>query len=132
MALTTALSSSNDITKVNMTDENSQNIPTWDIETTHPNLLPALEDGLSEIIDPELGLNIIQLGLVRNVGIKDDHALITMILTTPFCPYGPSMMESTRKKAENILNMTTKINYGEETWDPTMMEDGMADDWGLY
>lgn len=115
-----------------MVDEKPLNIPVWDIENTDPELVPALEEGLSEIIDPELGLNIIQLGLVRNVEIKADHAVITMILTTPFCPYGPSMMESTRKKAETILEMSTKINYGRETWDPTMMEEGLADDWGLF
>lgn len=108
------------------------NKPIWDIEDTHPELVPALEEGLSEITDPELGLDILQLGLVRNIEIKDDHAVLTMILTTPFCPYGPSMMESTRKKAESILEITTKINYGRETWDPTMMEEGLADDWGLY
>ena len=115
-----------------MTEERPLNIPIWDIEDTHPEKVPALEDGLSEIIDPELGLNIIQLGLVRNIAIKNDHAVVTMILTTPFCPYGPSMMESTRKKAEEVLEMTTKINYGRETWDPTMMEEGLGDDWGLY
>lgn len=115
-----------------MTEEKPINIPTWDIENTHPESLPALEEGLSEITDPELGLNIIQLGLVRNVEIKDDHAVVTMILTTPYCPYGPSMMESTRNKAEMILEIPTKINYGRETWDPTMMEDGLEDDWGLY
>jgi hypothetical protein len=42
------------------------------------------------------------------------------------------MMESARKKAQSILGMETKINYGKETWDPTMMEDGLEDDWGLY
>ncbi len=77
-------------------------------------------------------MNIVQLGLVRNVEMKADHALVTMILTTPFCPYGPSMMESARKKAESLLGIKTKINYGSETWDPTMMEDGIADDWGLF
>jgi len=112
--------------------EEFENIPVWDVENTHADLVPALEDGLSEIIDPELGLNIIQLGLVRNIEIKEDHAVITMILTTPFCPYGPSMLEQTRKKSEKILDMPTKINYGRETWDPTMMEEGLADDWGLY
>lgn len=115
-----------------MADEINPNIPIWDIENTHPDIVPALEEGLSEIIDPELGLNIIQLGLVRNVSLKDDHAVVTMILTTPYCPYGPSMMESTRKKAETILEIPTKINYGSEIWDRTMMEDGLADDWGLY
>jgi metal-sulfur cluster biosynthetic enzyme len=115
-----------------MTDKKLPNIPTWDIEKTHPELVSALEDGLSEITDPDLGLSILQLGLVRNVKMKDDHALVTMILTTPYCPYGPSMMESTRKKAELVLDIPTKINYGQEAWDPSMMEDGLADDWGLF
>jgi metal-sulfur cluster biosynthetic enzyme len=115
-----------------MNDSTLDNLPVWDVEDTHPELVPALEDGLSTIMDPELGLNIIQLGLIRNIAIKNDHAVVTMILTTPFCPYGPSMMESTRKKAETILDMPTKINYGKETWDPTMMEEGLGDDWGLY
>jgi metal-sulfur cluster biosynthetic enzyme len=115
-----------------MTEDKPANIPIWDIENTNPDKVPVLEDGLSEVVDPELGLNILQLGLIRNVEIKDDHAVVTMILTTPFCPYGPSMMETTRKKVEKILDISTKINYGRETWDPTMMEEGLADDWGLY
>ncbi len=115
-----------------MNQDKPANKPVWDIENTHPEKIPALEEGLSEIIDPELGLNILQLGLIRNIEVKDDHAVLTMILTTPFCPYGPSMMENTRKKAESILEIPTRINYGRETWDPTMMEEGLADDWGLY
>jgi len=115
-----------------MSENLPPNTPVWDIENSHPDLVPAIEEGLCEIMDPELGLNIIQLGLVRNVTIKETHAVVTMILTTPFCPYGPSLMESTRKKTEDILETTTKINYGKETWDPTMMEEGLGDDWGLY
>jgi metal-sulfur cluster biosynthetic enzyme len=115
-----------------MNGDNMNNIPVWDVENTNPDLVPALEEELSEIMDPELGLNIVQLGLIRNIEIKKDHAVLTMILTTPFCPYGPSMMESAREKAQSILGMQTKINYGKETWDPTMMEDGLEDDWGLY
>ena len=115
-----------------MSEEKPLNIPVWDIEDSDPDLVPALEEKMSEIVDPELGLNIIQLGLIRNIEIKDGHALVTMILTTPFCPYGPSMMETTRKKVEEVLEMPAKINYGRETWDPTMMEEGLADDWGLF
>jgi metal-sulfur cluster biosynthetic enzyme len=115
-----------------MSDDKPLNFPIWDIEETHPDEVPAIEEGLSEIMDPELGLNIIQLGLIRNVSVKEDHAVVTMILTTPFCPYGPALMESARKKVEKIMEMSTKINYGHETWDPTMMEEGLADDWGLY
>jgi metal-sulfur cluster biosynthetic enzyme len=115
-----------------MTEEKNKHLPTWEIETTHPDIYDALITGLREIVDPELGMDIIQLGLVRNVKIEDNSALLTMILTTPFCPYGPSMMETTRKKAEKVLGVTTKINYGTEAWDPTMMEEGIGDDWGLY
>ena len=115
-----------------MSEEKPANIPIWDIENTHPDKVPALEDAFSTVMDPELGLNLIQLGLVRNVEIKEDHAVVTMILTTPFCPYGPSLMESARKKAEDALGISTRIQYGRETWDPTMMEEGLADDWGLY
>jgi metal-sulfur cluster biosynthetic enzyme len=115
-----------------MTDPQPQNVPIWDIDNTNPDLVAALEDNLVEIVDPELGLNILQLGLVRNIEMKPDHAVVTMILTTPFCPYGPSMMETTRKRVEQVLGIPTKINYGHETWDPTMMEEGLADDWGLF
>ena len=117
---------------IDMTEEKPANIPVWDIENTHPDIVPALEESLEKIMDPELGLNILQLGLVRHVEMKDDHAVVTMILTTPYCPYGPSMMESTRKNAELVLNVTTKINYGREAWDPSMMEEGLGDDWGMF
>lgn len=115
-----------------MNDSNSDNIPTWEIEETHPDLVPAVEDKLSEVMDPELGMNILQLGLVRNIQITDDKATLTMILTTPYCPYGPAIMESARNKVEKAVNLPTNLIYGKETWDPTMMEEGMNDDWGLY
>ncbi len=115
-----------------MTENPPANIPEWTIETTTPEIVDDLEEALSKILDPELGLNIVQLGLVRNVEMKDDHALVTMILTTPFCPYGPSMLERTRKITEDVMGVPTRINYGRETWDPTMMEEGLADDWGLF
>ena len=82
-------------------------------------------------MDPELGMNIVQLGLVRNVEIKDDSALVTMILTTPFCPYAPQLMEACRSKAEETLGISTGIEMGREFWDRSRMEDD-AVDWGLY
>ncbi len=44
-------------------------------------------------------MNIIQLGLVRDITIENDIARLKMILTTPFCPYGPAMIEMTKAKA---------------------------------
>jgi metal-sulfur cluster biosynthetic enzyme len=107
---------------------------TWKIENTHPDLAPSLEEALREVVDPELGLNIIELGLVRDAEInpEDDTAQLTMILTTPFCPYGPAMLEMTRQKAETALGRSTLIEMGTEMWDLSMMEEGTGADWGMF
>jgi len=114
-----------------MTEENN-NRPVWQIDSTHPELVEPLTESLSEVVDPEIGLNIIQLGLVRNVIIEDDSAVVKMILTTPFCPYGPSMLETTRQRAEIALKIPTHIDLGMDMWDFSMMEEGLGGDWGLY
>lgn len=116
----------------NQPDLHNQYKAIWTLDRENPELSESLRETLREVIDPEIGLNIIELGLVRDVKLKDDHAEIEMILTTPFCPYGPAMLEMTRKKAENYLERTTTIEMGIEMWDFSMMEEGASPDWGLY
>ena len=58
----------------------------WAIHETHPDTVEAMREKLSEVVDPEIGLTIIQLGLVREVQIENDITRIKMIPTTPFCP----------------------------------------------
>lgn len=108
------------------------NRPAWDSEQDHPEQSEILRQGLSEVVDPEIGLNIIQLGLIRNVRIEPDNVVIKMILTTPFCPYGPAMIETTREKAEKALNMPANIDLAMDMWDFSMMEEGLGAEWGLY
>ena len=103
----------------------------WDLGKSDRGLAETLHIGFQSVMDPELGLNIVQLGLVRNVKLINDSAMITMILTTPFCPYAPQLMEETRSKGEEILGIPTKIEMGREIWNRTMMEED-AIDWGLY
>ncbi len=114
-----------------MAEDNKSN-PTWQAETTHPELIEPLRQALSQVVDPEIGLNIVQLGLVRDVMIEDDQAIVTMILTTPFCPYGPALLETARNKAQEALARPTFINMGMEMWDFSMMEEGAGGDWGMY
>ena len=114
-----------------MSDELTKKVA-WQAEDTHPELSEKLKVALRTIVDPEIGLNVIELGLIRDVKIEDHDADITMILTTPFCPYGPAMMETTRIKAEEALDRTTHIQMGMEMWDFSMMEDGAAPEWGMY
>jgi len=55
-----------------------------------------------------------------------------MILTTPYCPYGPAMIETTRQKAEEVLERPTSIDLGMDVWDFTMMDEDSAPDWLMY
>jgi metal-sulfur cluster biosynthetic enzyme len=104
----------------------------WVADSTHPQEAAKLREGLRSVQDPELGLNIIELGLVREVTMSGSEVDIKMILTTPFCPYGPAMLDMTRVKAEEIMAVPVKIEVGMEMWEPGMMEEGTGGDWGLF
>ena len=113
-----------------MTQEREKLI--WQAESTHPDLAESTRDALRQVVDPEIGLSIIELGMVRDLIISDTQAHVSMILTTPFCPYGPALLEMARQKAENALQRPTTIEVGMDMWDPTMMEEGAGADWGLF
>jgi metal-sulfur cluster biosynthetic enzyme len=91
-----------------------------------------VREALRSVMDPEIGLNVIELGLIREVEVKEDSAHVVMILTTPFCPYGPQLMELTRRTAEGVAKVPTTIEMGREMWDPSFMEEGAGGDWGLF
>jgi metal-sulfur cluster biosynthetic enzyme len=112
--------------------ETTENLPHWDAEDAHPALCEKLRKAFREVRDPEIGMDLIQLGLVRNVSMIDQKLKIEMILTTPYCPYAPMLMESARRKAEAASERPAEVVYGKEVWDQSMMEDGTAFDWGLF
>ena len=115
-----------------MAEENKINYPHWNIEETHADKIEEIRNSFRQVRDPEIGMDLIQLGLIRNVTITDEKAKIVMILTTPYCPYAPMLMESARKKAEAVIGLPTEINYGKEIWNQTMMEDDTPFNWGLF
>ncbi len=112
--------------------QSNSNQAVWEIEKTHPEVVQPFKDKMREVIDPELGLDIIALGLVRDVKLSEDSAYLKMILTTPFCPYGPAMIEMTKKKAEEALEMPVDLELGLDMWDFSMMEDGAMSEWGMW
>ncbi|HQF71544.1 MAG TPA: metal-sulfur cluster assembly factor [Promineifilum sp.] len=91
-----------------------------------------LVEAMRSVIDPEIGLNIVELGLLRNLEIDGDRAKITMILTTPFCPYGPQLIDQVRMVGNQIMGEGVQVEIGNELWDPSMMEEGAGADWGLW
>jgi len=118
-----------------MTANQNENPPQklhWQAESTHPDLIEPFKKALREVVDPELGLDVVALGLIRDLKIQDQSAEVMMILTTPFCPYAPAMMEMTRQKAEVALGRPTTVEFGVEMWDISMMEEGADSSWGLW
>jgi metal-sulfur cluster biosynthetic enzyme len=55
--------------------------------------LEEVEDALANVIDPELGLDFVELGLIYGVEIDGGHVHVTFTLTTPACPIGPQVTE---------------------------------------
>ena len=57
---------------------------------------------------------------------------MTMILTTPFCPYAGEMVEEVRTTVTEVSGLQVFVDLRFDPWEPAMMEDGMDFDWGLF
>lgn len=90
-------------------------------------------EALREVIDPEIGLNVVELGLIRDLDIdQEENAHVTMIMTTPFCPYAPQLLEQVRVVTGRHVDGEASVEMGSELWDPSLMEEGAGGDWGLF
>lgn len=83
-------------------------------------------DALHNVYDPEIGINIVDLGLVYGVDIRDDgYVTLTMTLTTPGCPMHESIGEGVSAALSTVPTITggeIKIVW-EPRWEPAMMTD---------
>ena len=78
----------------------------------------AILDALRSVVDPELGMNVVELALIRQVIVGKEESEIKMILTTPFCPYAGSMLAQVKEQAESVLEHPVKVTLLAERWDP--------------
>jgi metal-sulfur cluster biosynthetic enzyme len=78
----------------------------------------AVLDALRSVVDPEIGMNVVELALIRQVILGDEESEIKMILTTPFCPYAGSMIQQVKEAAEEAEGHEVKVTLLAERWDP--------------
>ena len=83
----------------------------------------AVRSVLETVMDPELGLSVIDLGLIREVHFLDGKTLVRMMLTTPFCPYAPQMMADVKQAAESAVPQPAEVEILPDAWSPDMMPD---------
>ena len=81
-------------------------------------------DELRKIIDPEIGHNIVDLGLIYEVGINNKNVRIIMTFTSPFCPAGEFLIDSIQSAIEHLGG---KANI-EVTFDPPWSAEKMQPD----
>ncbi len=82
-----------------------------------------VREALRSVLDPELHLDVVTLGLIREIDVDVSPAELKMLLTTPFCPYGPWMIQQVKETAEGAVGGEVKVEVLAEQWHPEMMED---------
>jgi metal-sulfur cluster biosynthetic enzyme len=82
-------------------------------------------DALANVIDPELGLDFVELGLVYGVEIEGEDVLVTFTLTSPGCPIGPQVSEQMKEyvgELEGVASVNPKMTFS-PPWTPDLMSE---------
>jgi len=96
-----------------------------DAPVTHPETVSEEDvyEALEEVIDPELGLDFVSLGLVYGVEIEKEDVYVTFTLTTPACPIGPQVSEQMKEFVGDLPGVSAvhpKMVF-DPAWSPEMM-----------
>src|ERR671934_233220 len=82
-------------------------------------------DALTNVIDPELGLDFVELGLIYDVEIEDEDVYVTFTLTSPGCPIGPQVSDQIREfvgELDGVSKVHPKMVFS-PPWSPEMMSE---------
>ncbi len=84
-----------------------------------------VEVALANVIDPELGLDFVELGLIYGIEIDGGHVQVTYSLTTPGCPIGPqveSQIEEFVSELEGVESVASEVTFV-PPWTPEKMSE---------
>ena len=90
--------------------------PLFDAERRATEL--AILDALRAVVDPEIGMNVVELALIKQIILGNGETEVKMILTTPFCPYAGSIIQQVKEQAESVVDHDVKVTLLAERWDP--------------
>ena len=90
--------------------------PLFDAERRATEL--AILDALRSVVDPEIGMNVVELALIKQILLGENETEVKMILTTPFCPYAGSMIQQVTEQVESVVEHPVKVTLLAERWDP--------------
>lgn len=85
----------------------------------------AVTDALRDVIDPELGLDFVELGLIYDVEIEDSTVRITYTLTSPGCPIGPQVAEQIEEfvsELDGVQEVLPTMTFS-PPWTPELMSE---------
>ncbi len=84
-----------------------------------------VQDALTNVIDPELGLDFVELGLVYEVEVDEGDVYVTFTLTSPGCPIGPQVSEQIEEfvsELDGVERVYPKMVFS-PPWTPEMMSE---------
>ena len=95
---------------------------------------------LKNVYDPEIGLNIVDLGLVYDVDVEQEGKAVKvdMTLTTPACPAGPMIIESAKKEISTLKDLYPQLEdvninlVWTPFWNPSMMSEDAREELGYF
>lgn len=85
----------------------------------------AVREALRQVMDPEIGINIVDLGLIYGLDVAADRIAVTMTLTSPTCPMGDLLLDEV-EAALGRLAPQAKIEL-EVVWEPPWSAEKMSD-----
>lgn len=84
-----------------------------------------VEEALTNVIDPELGLDFVELGLIYEIEVDGSEVYITYTLTSPGCPIGPQVADQMKEfvgELEGVTAVYPKLTFS-PPWTPDMMSE---------
>ena len=84
-----------------------------------------VQDALTNVIDPELGLDFVELGLIYDIEIEGDQVFVTFTLTSPGCPIGPQVTEQIEEfvgELDGVSGVYPKMVFS-PPWTPELMSE---------